>query len=583
MSTKPPVRLGSVIGLKEEYEERYVALHRHVFPEVLERIRRSHITDYAIFLADHTLFSHMVYAGADYAADMAAMAADAATRDWWRLTDPMQEPLAGRRPGEWWQGIDLRFHAEWPGERRERRRHAWRVALAGETPDYGALERFGPPAAGGVLSLFEGNGHLHVYLEVEASADVPQQVAEAARALGLSARPREMREVFHTGAPSPARTVFVSGCFDLLHSGHVAFFREAAAFGDLHVGLGSDATIRDLKGRYTVNPQDERKYMIGSLACVRECTINRGSGLLDFEPDLRDLKPDLFVVNDDGHTPAKEALCRELGIGYRVLKRVPHGDLPGRSTTALRRTSTIPFRIDLAGGWLDQPFVSRHHPGAVVTISIEPTVEFNHRSGMASSTRNKAIELWGAAIPHGDPPGLAKVLFSFENPPGTAEVAGSQDALGIVCPGLNRLDYDGGYWPSRITGVQDEAVLSWIERHLYLVTLGPRAGEYSVIGNRRVTRKGAQALADAADDCWRALLAMDLEAFGRAFQRSFEAQVAMFPNMADEGIRAVIDTYREKALGWKLSGAGGGGYLILVSGEPVANAMQIRIRRRDGA
>ncbi|HNX92943.1 MAG TPA: hypothetical protein PKI17_05410, partial [Syntrophomonas sp.] len=152
--------------------------------------------------------------------------------------------------------------------------------------------------------------------------------------------------------------------------------------------------VHHLKGRYPVNTQDERKYMIDALACVKKCMVNTGWGIIDFENELAEVKPDIFVVNEDGHTPAKQALCNELGIGYHVLKRIPHADLPVRSTTMLRTECTIPFRIDLAGGWLDQPYVSKHHPGSVLTISIEPTIEFNDRSGMSSSTRRKAIELW---------------------------------------------------------------------------------------------------------------------------------------------------------------------------------------------
>jgi cytidyltransferase-like protein len=366
----------------------------------------------------------------------------------------------------------------------------------------------------------------------------------------------------------------------LLHSGHVAFLQEAARFGELHVGIGSDETIRQLKGRYTVNSQDERKFMIEALDCVTACRVNRGSGFLDFEAELRDLRPDLLIVNEDGHSPAKEALCQSLGIGYRVLRRIPRAGLPARNTTTLRTESRIPFRIDVAGGWLDQPFVSCHHPGPVLTISIEPTIEFNDRSGMASSTRRKAIDLWHTVIPHGDPEQLAKVLFSYENPPGTKAVAGSQDALGIVLPGLNRLHYDGGYWPQAIESVHEEGVLSWVESRLHLVTLGPRAHSFNVLDQTRVDREGARALSVAAEDCWRAMLARDARAFGDAFTRSFEAQVAMFPLMVDEAIRATIDACRDGALGWKLSGAGGGGYVILVAEDPVPNAMRIKIRRR---
>jgi hypothetical protein len=348
------------------------------------------------------------------------------------------------------------------------------------------------------------------------------------------------------------------------------------------VGIGSDATVHELKGRYTVNSERERRFMIQALGCVAECRVNSGSGILDFEHEVDDIRPDILVANEDGHSPAKEAFCRARGVDYVILSRKPHPGLPARSTTALRSECLIPYRIDLAGGWLDQPYVSKHHPGPVLTVSIEPTVEFNDRSGMASSTRRKAVDMWRTAIPHGDPELLARQLFAFENPPGKQEIAGSQDALGIVLPGLNYLYYAGGeYWPSRIESVHDEEVLRWLESRLHLVTLGPRGGDFVVTGETRIDETGARALADAADDAWRAILARDAVRFGDAFRRSFDAQIAMFPRMVDEGIRAVIERYKNSALGWKLSGAGGGGYLILVSDEPVESTLRIRIRRRD--
>jgi cytidyltransferase-like protein len=377
------------------------------------------------------------------------------------------------------------------------------------------------------------------------------------------------------------KKIFVTGCFDMLHSGHVAFLEEAATYGDVYVGIGSDETVRNLKGRYPINNQDERKYMIEALKCVKKCLINSGSGIMDFIGEMKRVSPDVFIVNEDGNTPAKAKLSKELGIKYLVLKRIPHEDLPARSTTALRRECTIPYRIDLAGGWLDQPFVSKFYPGPVLTISIEPTVEFNERSGMASSSRRKAIELWQSDVPAGNKEQLAKVLFSFENPPGKNEVSGSQDALGIVLPGLNRLDYDGSYWPFKITSVQDESILRWIEDHLHLITLGPREPQFSVLDDTDITRRKARALSDAAIGCWDAIRSRNLRGFGDNFRKSFEAQVAMFPNMLDGDIDAVIEKYRKHAAGWKLSGAGGGGYLILVTDREIKGAMKIKIRRKS--
>jgi cytidyltransferase-like protein len=285
----------------------------------------------------------------------------------------------------------------------------------------------------------------------------------------------------------PKKKVFITGCFDLLHSGHVRFLEEAAGLGEVHVGIGSDQTVKELKGRYPVTTQQERKYLLEALRHVKACYINSGSGVMDFLKELRRVSPAVFVVNEDGNTPATAQLCERLGIEYVVLRRNPREHLPARSTSSLRKECRIPYRLDLAGGWLDQAFVSRHGAGPVLTISVEPTMKFNERSGMASSSRQRAIELWQTDLPGGDREKTARMLFSYENPPGTKEFSGSQDAIGIVYPGLNRLDYRGEYWPNQITTVDDEEILRWIEERLQLVTLGPRKSDFRVCKDTRIT------------------------------------------------------------------------------------------------
>ncbi|MEI7424257.1 MAG: adenylyltransferase/cytidyltransferase family protein [Prolixibacteraceae bacterium] len=376
------------------------------------------------------------------------------------------------------------------------------------------------------------------------------------------------------------KKVFVSGCYDMLHSGHVAFFEEAASHGDLYVGLGSDETISKLKGRKTINTDQERLYMVKALKTVKEAWINRGSGLMDFEQELRELRPDIFFVNEDGYTPDKQKICSELGIELMVSKRIPHQGLPTRSTTSIRKERLIPFRLDLAGGWLDQPYVSKYYPGPVITISIEPDIDFNDRSGMSSSTRAKAIELWHTDIPEGDKEKLSRTLFCVDNPPGTKYVSGSQDSIGIVYPGVNRLDYQkGNYWPSTIESITDDDTLEWIENHLWFINLSPREKSYDVLSETRIDEAGAKALADAANGLWQSIINQDLVSFGLNFRLSFEAQIAMFPNMVTPKITETISSYGKEALGWKISGAGGGGYLVLVSEKRVENAMQVKIRR----
>lgn len=373
----------------------------------------------------------------------------------------------------------------------------------------------------------------------------------------------------------------VSGVYDMLHSGHVAFLQEAAGYGQLYVCIGNDENVFALKGRSNIQSQEERKFMIGALACVHECRINTGLGLIDFTAELEDIRPDYFIVNEDGHTADKEHLCNRYGIEYKVLKRIPHEHLPARSTTELRKDSTIPFRIDIAGGWLDQPFVSEKYPGTVITVCIEPTHAFNLRSGMASSTRKKAIEIWQNRLPGGDREQTAKILFACENPPGTKEVSGSQDALGIVMPALNRYFYDGAYWPEKIESCFDEDVLQWLEQRLYLAELGPRNDGYSVLDNTDITAEKAKALAIAAEGCWQALLEKNTNEFGKHFTASFNAQLSMFPNMNNEMVEEMIARYKETASGWKLSGAGGGGYLVLFSEQEIEGTIRIKIRRKD--
>ncbi|MEC7858432.1 MAG: adenylyltransferase/cytidyltransferase family protein, partial [Bacteroidota bacterium] len=138
------------------------------------------------------------------------------------------------------------------------------------------------------------------------------------------------------------KKVFVSGCFDLLHSGHVAFLENANQFGDVYVCIGSDNTIKKLKGRYPVISQEERKYIIESIKFVKECRINKGEGMIDFMEELLDISPDIFIINEDGHTSQKLELCNNIGVEYKIFKRIPSVGLPKRTTTDLRLKTTIP-------------------------------------------------------------------------------------------------------------------------------------------------------------------------------------------------------------------------------------------------
>ena len=371
------------------------------------------------------------------------------------------------------------------------------------------------------------------------------------------------------------KKVFVSGCYDMLHSGHVAFLQEAAELGDLYVGLGSDQTIFALKNRKTINSEAERLYMIKALRCVKDAWINRGSGIMDFEAEVEALKPDIFFVNTDGFTPAKEEFCRKHHIQLIVSKRLPHEGLPARSTTAIRKECHLPYRVELCGGWMDQPFVNRILPGAVITVQIEPSCEFNDRSGMATSSRKKAIDIWQGQIPLGDRQELARMLFCMENPPGKVNISGAQDQLGLLMPGLNKLNFDHDYWPVSIESDCSDETLSYVRDHLYLIPLRPRQSGFDVFAGKNINEASIRKLADSAERCWQAIKDRDTAAWGRATSLCLEAQLEMFPSMATDELRATLAKYRGQVFGGKMTGCGGGGYVILISDEPVKNALQI--------
>jgi cytidyltransferase-like protein len=133
------------------------------------------------------------------------------------------------------------------------------------------------------------------------------------------------------------RKIIATGSYDWFHSGHVRFFEEASARGDLYVVVGHDANIRLLKGEgHPRFPQEERRYLVQSIRFVTEALISTGHGWLDAEPEIQRVKPDIYAVNEDGDKGGKREYCEKHGIEYLVLKRTPAPGLPRRSSTDLR-------------------------------------------------------------------------------------------------------------------------------------------------------------------------------------------------------------------------------------------------------
>ena len=399
-----------------------------------------------------------------------------------------------------------------------------------------------------------------------------------------------------------AKKVFVSGCYDLLHSGHVEFFRQASQYGDLYVGIGSDKTILDYKHHKTLYSEQERLFMVKSIRYVKDAYINAGAGIMDFIPTVEFLQPDILVVNEDGSCDTKREFCEERGIEYVVLKRTPNEGLKARSSTDIKKALySLPTRIDIAGTWIDQPYVSCFSPGWALTISVEPTFEVRDRCGLSTSTRNVMKKIFPHSLPKNmDPEVLARLVFCMENHPEreSGHISGAQDAIGICVPGLCRHYYDNRFWPETIEICSDDSILSWLEEHICMIPMFPRRPGCSVVENTNITKENVLALTSAAENCWTAIMNKDLKAFASSFKDSFDAQVRMFPGMVnpkeastaheDDGflnsVQEYIDVYSATpgVLAWKLAGAGGGGYLILVCSNKQcfpAESISITIRR----
>lgn len=396
------------------------------------------------------------------------------------------------------------------------------------------------------------------------------EAARGERIVSMSSRPK----------------VLVSGCYDLLHGGHIAFFETASQYGDLYVCVGSDENVRVLKGHDTRFSQAERVYMVGACRYVTHARVSSGWGMLDFEPDMAEIRPDYFVVNEDGLTDGKRALCEKYGVELIVLPRIPKPGLPPRSSSAVKATladdadraaaDELPYRLCMAGGWMDQPFVSKHHPGSVVVVNIHPTREFNLRSGMATSTR----EIWKRLQPYRlfaeDPVELARLLFGYENPPGTKYISGSQDHLGLTMPGANRLYYDGRYWPERIDSTVDDGICDWIEQSIVLVELFSRPPGYDPLSRQNITTEGAARLGAAGDLCWEAILQKDIRKLGKSLTDTHNAWAEILPLTTSDEINAELDSY---ACYGRITSGCGGGYIVLATEEDVPGGFRIKVRR----
>jgi hypothetical protein len=248
----------------------------------------------------------------------------------------------------------------------------------------------------------------------------------------------------------------------------------------------------------------------------------------------------------------------------------------------------IPYRMAFAGGWIDQPFVSRLNPervGSMVVVAIEPTMRFMDRAGMATGTRKVALRLWKDGLPSRPAAQLVKELYAEENK-NLADPSGSQDMIGLIYPGINRLDYDfqceGGIFPANIESCNDPAVASWLEKVIHVIPVAPRSEGYSPLGIKNLNPEKIRELGRTGKDCYDAILARDLKSLGQSMNRCTQCWDELLPHVFHHpsittDLVALLQHYQSRYAGAMYSGCGGG-YLYVVSGEPVPGAFKVTVR-----
>ncbi len=254
----------------------------------------------------------------------------------------------------------------------------------------------------------------------------------------------------------------------------------------------------------------------------------------------------------------------------------------------------IPDRMALAGGWIDQPVVSKHNPdapGSMVVISLEPKFRFMLRSGMATGTKKVAQKIWSHKLPDKNRMELVKELYKEENKDRADEPSGSQDMIGLIYPGVNRLDYDynheGGYFPVHIETNTDPEIAEWIEKNMNVLPINQRPDGYNPLGDENLDPEWIRRLGQTGKDCFDGIVNMDINKLGASMNECMECWEAIYPHTvnhktlddAEIDLKSILEYYQSRYAGAMYSGCGGG-YLFVVSegSAPVPGAFKIYVR-----
>ena len=250
--------------------------------------------------------------------------------------------------------------------------------------------------------------------------------------------------------------------------------------------------------------------------------------------------------------------------------------------------SAIPYRMAFAGGWIDQPFVSKLNPtppGSMVVVGLEPNFRYMDRCGMATSTREVASRLWNGQLPDGDPEELTRELYEAENR-GKPEPSGSQDMAGLIYPGVNRLDYDysfeSGYFPIHVESNNDPDVVRWLESVIHMLPVGQRPIGYNPLGQKNLDPEWIRRLGETGKHCFNAIVRKNSKALGASMNECMKCWEHILPHTVRHptitvDLVGILSCYQSRYAGAMYSGCGGG-YLYVVSEEPVPGGIRVKVR-----
>ncbi len=221
----------------------------------------------------------------------------------------------------------------------------------------------------------------------------------------------------------------------------------------------------------------------------------------------------------------------------------------------------------------------------MVVIALEPIVWFMDRCGMAGSTRRIATRIWNGVLPDRPPAELVRELYAVENA-GKAEPSGSQDMIGLIYPGISRLDYDaareGGVFPARVESLWDPEIAHWVNRVLHLVPINQRPLGYNPLGIQNLDPNWIRELGESGKECFEGIRTMNPRRLGASMNHSMTCWEAILPHTVAHptitvDLKAILAWFQARYPGAMYSGCGGG-YMIVVSEEFVPGALPLKVR-----